>query len=200
MLIAIDAGHGGKDPGAAANGLVEKDIALVLALKTGAYLRTHYDCDVMYTRNKDVFLPLSERANIANRAKADLFCSFHINSFNSSSQGFETYRYPGTTGQTIELQKAVAAIEKLTGQTISWAGAPARSDEAEPREQKHRGGRRERGGPHPQKKKSAPPPAPVTRIDEARPRRQPEPKHERKEDSDNSHLPAFLLRPVRVKA
>jgi N-acetylmuramoyl-L-alanine amidase len=107
MLIAIDAGHGGKDPGAAANGLVEKDIALVLALKTGAYLRTYYDCDVMYTRNKDVFLPLSERANIANRAKADLFCSFHINSFNSSSQGFETYRYPGTTGRTIELQKAI---------------------------------------------------------------------------------------------
>jgi N-acetylmuramoyl-L-alanine amidase len=107
MLIAIDAGHGGKDPGAAANGLVEKDIALVLALKTGAYLRTHYDCDVMYTRNKDVFLPLTERATIANRAKADLFCSFHINSFNSSSHGFETYRYPGTTGQTIALQKAV---------------------------------------------------------------------------------------------
>ena len=107
MLIAIDPGHGGKDPGAAANGLLEKDITLMLALKTGTYLRTNYDCDVMYTRNKDVFLELSERANIANRAKADLFCSFHINSLNSSSEGFETYRYPGTTKQTIELQKAI---------------------------------------------------------------------------------------------
>lgn len=107
MLIAIDPGHGGKDPGAAANGILEKDLTLELAFKTGTYLRTNYDCDVMYTRNKDVFLELSERATIANRAKADLFCSFHINSFNSSSQGFETYRYPGTTGQTIALQKAV---------------------------------------------------------------------------------------------
>ena len=107
MLIAIDPGHGGKDPGADANGLLEKDITLALALKTGAYLRINYDCDVMYTRNKDVFLSLSERANLANRAKADVFCSFHSNSFNSSSQGFETYRYPGTTGQTIALQKAI---------------------------------------------------------------------------------------------
>jgi len=107
MLIAIDPGHGGKDPGADANGLLEKDITVALALKTGAYLRTNYDCDVMYTRNKDVFLSLSERANLANRANADVFCSFHINSFNSSSQGFETYRYPGTTGQTIALQKAI---------------------------------------------------------------------------------------------
>lgn len=107
MLIAIDAGHGGKDPSATANGLLEKDITLQLALKSGTYLRTNHHCDVMYTRNKDVFLTLSERANIANRAKADLFCSFHINSFNSSSKGFETYRYPGTGGKTIELQKDV---------------------------------------------------------------------------------------------
>lgn len=107
MLIAIDPGHGGKDPGATANRLLEKDITLVLARKTGAYLRNHYDCDVIYTRETDVFLPLTERANIANRVKADVFCSFHINSFNSSSQGFETYRYPGTTGKTIALQKAV---------------------------------------------------------------------------------------------
>ena len=92
MLIAIDPGHGGKDPGATANRLLEKDITLVLARKTGAYLRNHYDCDVIYTRETDVFLPLTERANIANRVKADVFCSFHINSFNSSSQGFETYR------------------------------------------------------------------------------------------------------------
>ena len=111
----------------------------------------------------------------------------------------------GRTGTAITIvapmdQKAVAAIEKLTGQTIPRAGELAPSDEAEPREQKHRGGRRGRSGQPPQKRKSESPPAPVTRIEEARPRRQPEPKHERKEDSDNSHLPAFLLRPVRVKA
>jgi superfamily II DNA/RNA helicase len=101
-------------------------------------------------------------------------------------------------------QKAVAAIEKLTGQTIPWAGEPARSDETESRGhesrgQKHRGGRRSRSGQPPQKAKPAAP-APVARLDEARPRRQPEPQRERNEDSDGSHLPAFLLRPVRVKA
>ena len=107
MLIAIDAGHGGKDSGATANGLMEKNITLQLAFKTGIFLRTNYSCDVMYTRNKDVFLTLSERANIANRVKADLFCSFHINSFDETSEGFETYRYPGTKGVTMELQKYV---------------------------------------------------------------------------------------------
>jgi N-acetylmuramoyl-L-alanine amidase len=107
MRIAIDPGHGGKDPGATANGLLEKDITLELALKAGAYLSTHYDCEVIYTRNKDVFLSPSERAQIANIAKADFFCSFHINSFNTVSKGFETYRYPGTTGKTLEVQKAV---------------------------------------------------------------------------------------------
>jgi superfamily II DNA/RNA helicase len=97
-------------------------------------------------------------------------------------------------------QKAVAAIEKLTGQTIPWSGEPARPDEGATREQKHRGGRRGRGGPPPHKAKPAAP-APVARLDEARrPRRQPEPQRERNEDSDGSHLPAFLLRPVRVKA
>jgi N-acetylmuramoyl-L-alanine amidase len=108
MLIALDPGHGGNDPGAVGNGLLEKDITLKLALKTGVYLRTHYNCDVMYTRNKDVNLSLSERANIANRSKADLFCSFHVNSFNATANGFETFRYSKTTKQkSIELQKEV---------------------------------------------------------------------------------------------
>jgi N-acetylmuramoyl-L-alanine amidase len=107
MLIVLDAGHGGKDPGANANGLSEKDITLELTLRVGSYLKANYNCDVNYTRDKDVFLTLSERANIANRAKADLFCSFHINSFGTTSKGFETYRYPGTKEKTLELQKNV---------------------------------------------------------------------------------------------
>jgi superfamily II DNA/RNA helicase len=101
-------------------------------------------------------------------------------------------------------QKSVVAIEKLTGQTIAWAGEPARSGEPEAREQKQRGGRRERNKRPSQKTKSAPPPAastaPVARLDEVRPRRHTEPKHERNDDADVSHLPAFLLRPVRLKA
>jgi N-acetylmuramoyl-L-alanine amidase len=107
LLIAIDAGHGGTDPGATANGLLEKDLTLQLALKTGIYLRTHYDCGVVYTRNKDFTLELSDRSKMANMVKADLFCSFHINSFNQESKGFETYRYPGTSGKTLDLQKNV---------------------------------------------------------------------------------------------
>lgn len=107
MLIAIDAGHGGKDPGAVGNGVAEKDIALKLALKAGLYLRTNYDCDVAYTRNRDVFLSLLERANSANKVKADLFCSFHINSAGSTAKGFESYRYPGTKGKTLALQESV---------------------------------------------------------------------------------------------
>lgn len=107
MLIALDAGHGGKDSGAAGNGLLEKDITLTLALKTGTYLRENFQCDVVYTRNKDGFVTLSERAKIANQVKADFFCSFHINSLNVNSKGFESYRYPGTKGKTAELQKLV---------------------------------------------------------------------------------------------
>jgi superfamily II DNA/RNA helicase len=111
----------------------------------------------------------------------------------------------GRTGTAITIvapidQKAVAAIERLTGQTIPWAGEPARAAETgETREQKPRGGRRGRSGPATHKAK-AKPAAPVARLDEARPRRQPEPPRERADDGDSSHLPAFLLRPVRVKA
>ena len=114
----------------------------------------------------------------------------------------------GRTGTAITIvapmdQKAVAAIEKLTGQTIPRSGelAPSSTDEHETREHKPRGGQRGRGGQPPQKTKPAPRPAPVTRLEEARPRRQAEPKHGRNEEGgDSSHLPAFLLRPVRVKA
>lgn len=107
MIIVLDAGHGGKDPGASGNGILEKDITLKLALKTGEYLKKNYKCSVIYTRTNDVFLALSERAKIANVAKADYFCSFHVNSFNKSSRGFETFRFPGTKGKTAELQKNV---------------------------------------------------------------------------------------------
>ncbi|MGG3887982.1 N-acetylmuramoyl-L-alanine amidase [Metabacillus fastidiosus] len=121
MLIAIDAGHGGKDPGAVANGLMEKNITLKLALKTGDYLKNNYHCDVLYTRKTDVFLTLSERARIANREKADLFCSFHINSFSATAKGFETYRYPRAKAKTAELQKIVHAEAMKTLQEHSIA-------------------------------------------------------------------------------
>jgi superfamily II DNA/RNA helicase len=103
-------------------------------------------------------------------------------------------------------QKSVTAIEKLTGQTIPWSGEPAPAGAAEDREDRHarpRGrGRGRQSAPKGKPKQQ--PSAPVTRLDEAKPRHRPEPKREPQqehgEDTGDSHLPAFLLRPVRIKA
>ena len=90
-IIVIDPGHGGKDPGAVSGGVQEKDIALAVALKIGALL-TGYE--VVYTRTEDVYVGLSERALIANQAKADLFVSIHCNSVDDeSAHGMEVYVY-----------------------------------------------------------------------------------------------------------
>lgn len=78
--IVIDAGHGGKDPGCHGVTHKEKDIALAVALKLGKLLEAQYpDVKIIYTRQTDVFVELEERAQIANRAKADLFISIHCN-------------------------------------------------------------------------------------------------------------------------
>ena len=80
-VIVIDAGHGGKDPGCHGSKHNEKDIALAVALKLGKYIEENLkDVKVIYTRSTDVFVELQERAEIANRNKADLFISIHCNS------------------------------------------------------------------------------------------------------------------------
>ena len=91
--IVIDAGHGGKDPGASGKYSREKDVVLAIALKTGQLIKKKYpDVEIIYTRKTDVFITLKKRAEIANKNKADLFISIHCNS-NTSSQphGSETY-------------------------------------------------------------------------------------------------------------
>lgn len=94
FTLVIDAGHGGHDfgaPGAVSN---EKDLTLKYALAFGALVEKNCpDVKVIYTRKKDVFLPLHQRADIANDAKADLFVSVHINALdgNHSAMGFQSY-------------------------------------------------------------------------------------------------------------
>ncbi len=78
--MVIDAGHGGKDPGCLGPNLKEKDVALAIALKLGKYIEEKCpDVKVIYTRDKDEFVELDERAAIANRNKADLFICIHCN-------------------------------------------------------------------------------------------------------------------------
>jgi N-acetylmuramoyl-L-alanine amidase len=90
--VVIDPGHGGKDPGARANGLNEKDLVLDVALKLGEYVEEKLGINVVYTRKSDKFIELEERGHIANRAGAKLFVSIHINAAHTrSARGTETF-------------------------------------------------------------------------------------------------------------
>lgn len=91
--VVIDAGHGGKDPGALGLKSREKDITLKVALKAGELIRRqHPDVKVIYTRTKDEFIELHRRAEIANKNKADLFISIHCNAHKSRTHyGAETF-------------------------------------------------------------------------------------------------------------
>ena len=90
--VVLDAGHGGKDPGASSHGYIEKKIALSVVLKVGKLLEQQKDIDLVYTRKTDVFIELYERANIANNANANIFVSIHCNAVDSqSAYGTETF-------------------------------------------------------------------------------------------------------------
>ncbi len=112
--VVIDAGHGGRDPGATGKKSVEKDIVLDISLKLGGYIKEHFpDVEVIYTRKKDVFVPLHKRAEIANKNKADLFISVHANaSPDKRARGTETYfmGYHKTKENLRVAQKENAAI------------------------------------------------------------------------------------------
>jgi len=93
QTIVIDPGHGGQDPGALGSKVKEKDIVLGVGLKLGKLINENLkDVKVIFTRNEDVFIPLHERAEIANRNNADLFVSIHANANkNHAAYGCETY-------------------------------------------------------------------------------------------------------------
>ena len=80
FTVVIDPGHGGRDPGAIGSGSKEKDIVLAVGKRLGELIRNnHPDVNVLYTRESDKFVELNRRAEIANKAKADLFISLHCN-------------------------------------------------------------------------------------------------------------------------
>jgi len=90
--VVIDAGHGGEDLGAVANGLQEKDINLSVAKLLGKYVEEDLDLRVIYTRTTDRFLPLEERGRIANEQCGKLFISLHVNSAPSrTAEGTEIF-------------------------------------------------------------------------------------------------------------
>lgn len=94
FVVVIDAGHGGHDPGAIGKISKEKNINLNVALKVGSLIKRNCDdVKVVYTRSKDVFIPLDRRAEIANNAKADLFISIHTNALakNRTAKGASTW-------------------------------------------------------------------------------------------------------------
>lgn len=110
--IVLDPGHGGKDPGASAFGLVEKDIVLTIAKKLAPILREQTGAEVILTRPADHFIPLEERTAIANTNDADLFISLHINAHPSPKvHGIETYYLNLTTNAEA---MRVAAFENAT--------------------------------------------------------------------------------------
>lgn len=94
FVVVIDAGHGGHDPGAVGRISKEKNINLKVALAVGKLIEQNCkDVKVIYTRKRDVFVPLNRRSDIANEAKADLFISIHTNSLanNRTARGASTW-------------------------------------------------------------------------------------------------------------
>jgi N-acetylmuramoyl-L-alanine amidase len=114
--IVIDPGHGGHDTGTIGpSGLMEKDLCLDVALRLGKIIEQRLPgAEVIYTRSDDTFVPLEERTNIANQAKADLFISIHANSSrDAGARGVETY-YLNLKGTAEAME--VAARENATAQ------------------------------------------------------------------------------------
>ncbi len=103
-VVLLDPGHGGYDPGASYNGLKEKDLNLVLALKVAERLD---GVKVLMTRERDTYVSLADRVAMSRRAEPDLFLSLHANA--GGGRGFESFIYSGLGAKdpAVEMQKAV---------------------------------------------------------------------------------------------
>ena len=115
--IMLDAGHGGKDPGAMGNGVVEGDLVLKAVKLLGANLKKR-GFTVLYTRSGDTFLKLDERTGMANRRRADLFVSIHVNANHDSGvSGIETYYLD--VAYTANAKRVAARENAVSEKTIS---------------------------------------------------------------------------------
>ena len=106
FVVVLDAGHGGKDPGAIGHGQQEKDITLDIAKKLGNLIKRNLGLNVVYTREEDDFIPLWKRTKIANESGGKLFISIHVNATarSASTKGYETFFLrPGKTDTAIEV-------------------------------------------------------------------------------------------------
>lgn len=110
FVVVIDAGHGGKDVGAVDNNIKEKDVNLAVALKLGELIKKNLkDIKVVYTRDKDTYLTLQQRAEKANKAKGDLFISIHTNSVDKKNKNRKTVS--GASTYTLGLHKGSENME-----------------------------------------------------------------------------------------
>jgi len=126
FTVVLDAGHGGKDPGALGNqaGHREKDVALAIALEVGSLLKANQpSVKVVYTRSTDVFIQLGRRAEIANDAKADLFVSIHTNALPKNGR-----KAMGVQSYTLTLDRAATnlEVEKRENSVIALEGDAAK--------------------------------------------------------------------------
>jgi len=93
VRIVLDAGHGGRDPGAVVGSVYEKDIALEITMKIQDYIPSRFK--LIYTRKDDTFVSLEDRALITNTSGAEVFVSIHVNAAeNPNAHGIETFHFP----------------------------------------------------------------------------------------------------------
>lgn len=109
-IVVIDAGHGGKDPGACGNGLQEKDVTLYMARKVAEELREKYEGTFLLIRNSDATIDLNERPKASNAIKADFYFSLHTNAHKDvTAKGFESFVYTSPSEKSVKIQQLVHA-------------------------------------------------------------------------------------------
>ena len=121
--IVIDAGHGGKDPGAIGKyGTMEKDVVLDITKRVGRMLEKKTGIKVVYTRTEDIFIPLWKRTQIANESGGKLFMSIHVNaSTNRKIKGFETFLHSwDKTGTAIDVAARENAVIKFEEKKVNY--------------------------------------------------------------------------------